>query len=317
MGKLNIWNKSEDIQAKRHIKKLLKKKSKPFTPKIMSKKYFSSFHANNSFHQVILYYKIKLLSFLNADNKKLLFSINNELKIINMINNYIPKITNIISDFKKLSVFKYKFISLIRFLMLNDFDFTILTLYIDKILNEKKSIFTWENLFILGICSKAKTNKKYELFLKEISNNNYFYNELFHLIEPKIEEVKQRYDSLINIKNTEKKKEIDENALVSSIVEVNKTIEKNKTPIHNKINLDINFEQIVNKEENESSDQRKNSKVFTEENVDGESVFAKEIYYSPFNDELQNINFEYFFEKKGLFGNNEEDDYLLNNNFIL
>ena len=317
MAKIKINKKIEDIQTKRRIKKLKKIKPESSSSKIKTKKYFPKFiYAENSFHRVILYYKNKITELLKTDNNKYLFSIKNELKIINMIYNYIPKIINKISDNKKIQIFKYKFISLIRYLMINDFDFTILTLYIDKILTEKISLFTWENLFILGICSKAKTNKQYELFQKEITNNNPFYNELFNLIEPSLEEVKERYDSLLNEKIIKNQKQINDNAIVSAIFEENQTIEKNKIPVQNRINLGINFEQVVNKEEQGLSDQSKNSKVFSDENVDEESMFAKDVRYSPFDEALHNINYEYFFEKKGLFGNNEEDD-ILSNNFIL
>ena len=311
------FKKVEDISAKRHMKKLHKKKSKTTSPKIDIKKYFQSPRPNNSFRQVILYYKNSLFEPLNSVNIKTLPIIKKELKIINMIYNYIPRIANLIPNNIKLSIFKNKFISLIRFLTLNDLDFTIFTLYIDKILIEKCSLITWENLFILGVCSKAKTDKKYELFLQEISINNSYYNQLFHLIEPTIEEIKQRYDSLLNKKVIKIKKESNENAVVSAILEENKITDINNNS-SSRLNLDINIEQVVNKEEPEEqeSSYRSKSKVLTEENADKESEFAIEEINSQFSDEFNNKINKYFFGKKGFLDNNEEDLLSMNNSLF-
>ena len=318
MAKMKIFKKVGGVSAKRHIKKLHKKKSKTTSPKINIKKYFQSSRPNNSFRKMILYYKNRLFEPLNTVNIKTLPTIKKELKIINMIYNYIPMIANLIPDNIKLSIFKNKFISLTRFLTLNDLDFTILTLYIDKILNEKCSLFTWENLFILGICSKAKTDKKYELFLQEISANNSLYNQLFHLLEPTIEEIKQRYDSLLNKKVIKMKKEINENAVVSAILEENKATEIIKNPASSILNLDINIEQVVNKEElkEQGLSYQSKSKVLTEENVDKESEFGMEENKSQFSDEFNNKIKEYFFGQKEFFDNNEEDLLSKNNSFF-
>ena len=106
MAKIKINKKIEDIQTKRRIKKLKKIKPESSSSKIKTKKYFPKFiYAENSFHRVILYYKNKITELLKTDNNKYLFSIKNELKIINMIYNYIPKITNKISDNKKIQIF--------------------------------------------------------------------------------------------------------------------------------------------------------------------------------------------------------------------
>ena len=299
------------IQKKFRIRKERVSKLK----KIQNKNKFNSKYEPQftDFDSTISLYKDKIIK--SDEGKK-----NNiNLSFFNMIYNYLKDCPCA----KRIDIkFNQKFIEIIYLLSLDENEFILWTLLIDKYVNINDENWNLVNIFYLAIFSKNKLNKNYEkLFNLYKDENNEFeiwlknYKEIVKK-EITLSEFNERYNELNYLKKFQTMKCIDFDPLLNYICPLknkeeknnNNKIIKNSIEIQQcEININSNEENVIinniininnvniKKNENENN-------IINNINNNSENKIKKEDYF--INNNI-NINSENKLKK---------EDYFINNN---
>ena len=223
-------------------------------------------------------YKIILEKFLdnysriindpNLKNKKYIiqeqkefFDTSFNLKLTNTIFNYFSKEK---SKLRNANFFNCKdLIDLIKTYLINEFQFSILTLLIDKYIS--KDNLSKEDIYYLGLYTKYISSDTYsEVFNWMIKSNIFFKNwylrhkQFLESIDTSVININNRINNLVNKNHTIE--EIDFNSMVDNIIfskKENKIINKFK-PFNSNIGKKMHVE-IVYQEESSQSQENMNS----------------------------------------------------------
>ena len=193
--------------------------------------------------------------------KKEFFDTSFNLKLTNTIFNYFSKEK---SKLRNANFFNCKdLIDLIKTYLINEFQFSILTLLIDRYIS--KDNLSKENIYYLGLYTKYISSDTYsEVFNWMIKSNIFFKNwylrhkQFLESIDTSVININNRINNLVNKNHTIE--EIDFNSMVDNIIfskKENKII-NNFKPFNSNIGKKIHVE-IVYQEESSQSQENLNS----------------------------------------------------------
>ena len=227
-----------------------------FTPvyKIILEKFL------DNYFRIINDPNLKNKKYFNQEKKEF-FDTSFNLKLTNTIFNYFSKEK---SKLRNANFFNCKdLIDLIKTYLINEFQFSILTLLIDKYIS--KDNLSKENIYYLGLYTKYISSDTYsEVFNWMIKSNIFFKNwylrhkQFLESIDTSVININNRINNLVNKNHTIE--EIDFNSMVDNIIfskKENKIINKFK-PFNSNIGKKIHVE-IVYQEESSQSQENMNS----------------------------------------------------------
>lgn len=191
--------------------------------------------------------------FLNE--KKIYFDFTFNLKLVNDIINYFSKVK---SRFKNANLFNLKDLKdLTKTFLINDIQFSILSLLIDEYISKFIFTFKKENIYYLGLYTKYITSDFYADVFNEILNKNIFFkfwylqNKLFlENLDISVAKINKRNNSSDN----QKIERIDFDLMVHDIIfpkrekKENKKFNVFKSNIGKKINVVVVYQEDLSQD---------------------------------------------------------------------